>query len=202
VAIAGRFDCAIANQAPSGELDMARKTVDLAEKDIQELAPAYPWTLIRFLGEGSEKKENACFFTGWKGDIQGVQLALLLPPATIEYSLSDISYVAQWIYWTRNEQGYSIALYVNLPGMESGEILAGQTLNIGKERIHVGDSQTKVDRLVALGYRRLQELIAARTKKTSEAQSAPPRRSCSETRKCGGTGKTKSLRSGRADKVR
>jgi hypothetical protein len=95
-------------------------------------------------------------FTGWKN--RAYDPVLDKPP------YADEGFVAQWIYNEGKPTRYDLDtkklfrgrnFYVNLPGMQSGEYMAGGTLQIGTERVYADTPKEEIIRLVTEGKAKL-----------------------------------------------
>jgi hypothetical protein len=92
-------------------------------------------------------------FTAWKYD--GYSQTTIDPPKM------DGGFVAQWLYSEGKEtaKGYGRNFYVNLPGMQSGEYVAGSWFDIGTERVYADTSKEEIIRLVTEGKAKLITLL-------------------------------------------
>lgn len=91
---------------------------------------------------------HAPFFTGWKScDPQSWNT-----DATPDDSLGYCGQIVQWI-------GGDHGAYVNLPGGESGVILAGNTFEIGTERIYASPSLDDMREMLLSGLKKLKEVV-------------------------------------------
>jgi hypothetical protein len=95
-------------------------------------------------------------FTGWKN--RHYDVAVDLPPYV------DEGFVAQWLYREGKPVRHDLETgktqfgrnwYVNLPGMQSGEYVAGGTLQIGTERVYADTPKEEIIRLVTEGKAKL-----------------------------------------------
>jgi hypothetical protein len=99
-------------------------------------------------------------FTGWKNRAYHTEYDK--PP------YRDEGFVAQWIYNEGKPTRYDLDtkklfrgrnFYVNLPGMQSGEYVAGGTLQIGTERVYADTPKEEIIRLVTEGKAKMMALL-------------------------------------------
>jgi hypothetical protein len=93
---------------------------------------------------------RAPYFTGWKS--ADPNSWLLDHPAD-----ESLGYCGQIIRWLGDPITH--AAYVNLPGGESGVILAGNSFSIGDERLYVAPSLEEMRKMLLDGLKRLNEVV-------------------------------------------
>jgi hypothetical protein len=139
---------------------MFKTTIGNLLTRMQLMAPSASEALLDELypDRPSNMMADKPYFTGWKGQAPGYEpLFMRDPNEDIEVSEDlKFEYVAQWVYFFGDQQK---AVYVNLPGLESGKIERGACFEIGENRIYSDTSQESIDCMVRDGHAKLMELV-------------------------------------------
>lgn len=131
------------------------------EKLIIAAAPHASSSVLEQLGASdSTFAPDRPVFTGFKGlerNHDYAQRYSFDPTAQVEIDdQPTFVYVAQWCYIMGSP---ATCIYVNMPGVESGEIAEDGTFDIGTERTMSDAPQEEIDQMVKSGYAKLMELV-------------------------------------------
>lgn len=125
--------------------------------------PEYPAKLIEkigaYQGDGHGRhwhEQSLPYFKGWAGTVDGISrysADLGLYPD----DLSKIGYVGLWVGRTTSLQR---VVWCALPSMNCGEAMAGQTIEVGNEKVGIGQySQEELDAMVVRGWDIIKNLV-------------------------------------------
>lgn len=103
---------------------------------------------------------HAPFFTGWKSADPNFWLYNREPD-------ESLGYCGQMVQWLDNP--IQRAAYVNLPGGESGIVLAGNSFYIGEERLYTAPSVEEMRDMLIGGLVKLKEIVAQYEKENADA---------------------------------
>jgi hypothetical protein len=118
------------------------------------------------VGEQKTKEFDKPWWTGWKSPMGGLVWLHSGLERTDEIEIPEglEGYCGQWCCFLDKPQR---VVYVNVPGMESGVIPAGSTLEIGTERVSKETPVEELERFIEQGYHKLIELMAAEKSKAA-----------------------------------
>lgn len=128
---------------------------------MEAASPSYPKDIIESLGayqgdgHGSWHEQGRPYFKGWVGTVDG-QTRYSTELGVYPEDLSNISYVGMWVGRTALGQ----VIFCVIPSMNTGAALEGQTVDMGKERVALGQyTQEELDGFVVRGWQMMQDMI-------------------------------------------
>src|SRR5882762_2373260 len=130
---------------------------------MEQNQPKYPTKLIEDLGayQGDGHgihwdEQSRPYFKGWVGTVDGMtrySADMGLYPKNV----INISYIGLWVGRTVSKNK---VVWCALPSMNCGEALPGQTIEIGVEKIIIGQySQEELDAMVVRGWDIIKNLV-------------------------------------------
>jgi hypothetical protein len=140
------------------EYDAAMERIDEAVQRMRENRPNST-AIVEELGAavavpGERWKIDHANFRGWMADIGGYD-EWMMEATGATGNLPDNLEAGYSALWRISVNGKTI-FWVSLPSMRSGEVLPGQSIDIGPERVRIGQyTQDELDALVRQGYEKL-----------------------------------------------
>lgn len=124
--------------------------------------PKHPTKLIEELGayqgDGHARHwhgQARPHFKGWAGTVNGMT-RYSTDMGLYPEDLTDINYFGLWVGVTALRQ----VIYCAIPSMETGSAQPGQTVEMGKERVKIGQyTEEELDGFVVLGWNKMQQMI-------------------------------------------
>lgn len=136
------------------------KYLDDAFTLMEENEPLYPKKLIEELGahqgENAWAEQNLPHFKGWVGTVDG-KTRYSAEMGMYPEDLSEIAYIGLWVARTALSQ----VIYCAIPSMENGSAKPGESIDLGKKRIKMGEcTQEELDGYVVQGWEIMKRMIA------------------------------------------